>query len=69
MEEFDIRDPFDKLRKYSTNLNNQELYEDDQFKMEEDHLPKGLSKKRLKDIYPPNHAIAESTVDFPEFQW
>lgn len=67
MEEFDIHDPFDKLRKYSTNLFNQELFEDDQFKLEEGQLPKGLVKKRLRDIYPVNHAIVDSTVDFPEF--
>jgi hypothetical protein len=59
VREEEDRDPFGKLRKYSTNLFNQELYEDDQFKLPDEHLAKGIVKRRLRDIFLPNTPISE----------
>ena len=58
-EECELRDPFAKLRKYSANLFNQELFEDDQFKLPEEKLPRGVVRRRLRDIYRKDCPITE----------
>jgi hypothetical protein len=58
-----LRDPFIKLRKYSANLFNQEPFEDDQFKLPEEKLPKGVVRKRMRDIYPKDLPITGQPND------
>lgn len=53
-------DPFMHLRKNSTNLYNDECYEDDHFKLSDSKLGKGIVKKRLKDIFLPDSPINEA---------
>jgi hypothetical protein len=57
-EEGELLSPFVKLRKYSANLFNQEPFEDDQFKLPDEKLPKGVVRRRLKEIYPKDGRIA-----------
>lgn len=58
-EDSEHPDPFAKLRKHSDNIFNQELFDDDQFKLPEDKLPRGVIKRRLRDIYRPESSLEE----------
>ena len=52
------------IRKSSANLYGQEEFEDDQFKLNEEKLVKGVVSKRLKNIFPHDmnlSAAAESS--------
>ncbi len=55
-------DPFNKLRKISVNTTH-ELFEDDQFKLPEDKLPKGVIKTRLSNIFPIGLSITEPNTE------
>ena len=53
-------DPLANIRKGSVNLYNDELYEDDSFKMVEKQQGKNVIRKRLRDIFEINSGLRES---------
>ena len=50
-QEEELFDPFTNLHKNTTNLYNQQCYEDDHFKLLDPKIAKGVVKKRLRDVF------------------
>lgn len=65
-QEEELFDPFTNLQKTTTNLYNEQYYEDDHFKLLEPKTNKVILKKRLRDIFSIGTSIKDCYYTSPK---